>query len=241
MSLNNIIIILSLAQTPVVEYQKPQFYELKPIRQVEYNYKVLNELESHMPTNHDYRSDNVVTWAHETTHGLNSHIALRFRTYERRCYYVFNNRYVILPPCKLSLQGIKYKIPPEILQDTRHLNFYFDNNTWDNAEYVLEEWNAYIAGSMMVNESNGNDHEILNMLIFNMYALHLALYEDNPEILAFIKYNTVRTRSIFLESNSAVGGEFWNRVLTSPMYTNLRSNIKAKFGEEFCYSYMGIE
>lgn len=240
--MNVITILCLLSQTPVITYDKPKLYNLSPIRVATHESSIIKELESHMPPNHVYRDNNLQTWAHETTHGLNAEIALRFRMYDKRCYYVFNNQYVILPKCQLSLQGIKYKIPPDILQDTRHLNFYFNNNTWDNAEYVLEEWNAYIAGSMLCNEMKiAEDHEILCMLEFNMYALHVALYENNPDILSFIKYNTVRTRSIFLESNSAKGKQFWDRFLQHRMYANLRTSIKTKFGNDFCNAYLGIE
>jgi hypothetical protein len=221
--------------TPLPKYEIPVLQELRAIRKVNYGYQVLNDLEQHMPPEHIYRDNDRITWAHETTHGLNAEIRNRYQ-YKHNCYYVMNSKYVALPPCKLSLQGIKSVVPDFVMKDTKYLNFYFDNHTWDNAQYILEEWSAYINGACAYNEikpQQSGESEVVFMLMFNVYTMYISLNEPNKEINNFIKYQTLRSRSVFLASKSQDAEVFWKKVSHGTEYQGLRDVIGQKWGKEW--------
>jgi len=227
------IVLLLISQfSPIPQYELPVLQDLRPIRTVDYGHHIINDIEQHMPPQHIYRDNDKITWAHETTHGLDAEIRNRYQ-YENNCYYVLKNKYVILPRCKLSLVEIRNVIPDFVMRDTQHVNFYFDNHTWNNAQYILEEWTAYINGAYMYNEIKPRDgeSEVVFALMFNVYCMYISLNEPNKEINNFIKYQTLRTRSAFLNSRSHDAEIFWKKVSTGIDYQGLRDKIEKEWGK----------
>ena len=62
---------------------EPRFVLIQPTYSVSGHGAVLDDLESRMPAQHPYRDRDRITWAHETTHGLNSYIRNRLTNYAR--------------------------------------------------------------------------------------------------------------------------------------------------------------
>ena len=67
---------------------------------------VLYDIESHLPTSYGstYRDNDRVTWGHETTHGINSHLRNYFNKTGKKAngFYVLNGQGVIIPEPNMS-------------------------------------------------------------------------------------------------------------------------------------------
>ena len=129
----------------------------------------LEDIESHMPRFHQYRDSDKVTWAHETTHGLNS--LLRNEGIVASALYMLdNNSFLLDIHPKTTLQRIseltKYK------GNVYNLYLIQQQGGWNNNPlYVLDEWVAYINGSHTGVELNLNRGESLEYALeFNFYA-----------------------------------------------------------------------
>jgi len=69
------IVLLLISQfSPIPQYELPVLQDLRPIRTVDYGHHIINDIEQHMPPQHIYRDNDKITWAHETTHGLDAEI-----------------------------------------------------------------------------------------------------------------------------------------------------------------------
>lgn len=237
--------LISQDSTPYIPPQEYKIHIAQPIRESNLGQKSLDDLERHMPENHIYRDNNKITWAHETTHGLNQHLTNKFAP-NARCYYIYENRYVIVPKPNMSLLNLYGRIPDFVRRDTAVLLHYFQNNTWDNSEYILEEWVAYVNGCYARQDLKieSDDSEITFALMFNVYALYLSLYEDNQEVLAFIRFNSERLRYITYQ-NRNIGDlsqayYFWQKVKYHDDYAKFREDIMKKHGEDWVKYRLGI-
>lgn len=231
------------AERPV-PYTKPVFHDLRPIRSTEYGWKTLNDITEHLPPNEVSRYDSLITFAHENLHGLDFEIANRYRYQNSRCYYVGGDKFVVLPRTRLTLQGLRARIPGNIEQDTRDIFYtYFGNTTWDNAEYILEEANAYQMGCVMRAElplsKREYESEVLFANMFGVYMMYLAEYETNKEILSFVQYSLARTKRLTWENRPTPDTDrYLTKVRTSDGYRYIREAMKKKFGKDWCRVYL---
>lgn len=63
-------------QVPITPEPKFENYPAK--RSVTNLGKVLSDIDSHMPAGHIYQDNDKITWGHETTHGINSDLRMKF-------------------------------------------------------------------------------------------------------------------------------------------------------------------
>ena len=63
---------VQVGTTPPLQSLVTGWMTLAPMRQVNIEPKELADIESRMPAGHIDRDSDLVTWAHETTHGINS-------------------------------------------------------------------------------------------------------------------------------------------------------------------------
>ena len=168
--------------------------------------KTLNDIESHIQTNHAYRFPSMpMTWAHETTHGINANIRNRFFGGKpvRTGFYCLDDRCVLIDePVGTRLSRFVSKIPAVLRGPSYDLYLRQQLRYWDSHPlYILDEWVAYTNGTACGQEvkEDGWFYELLQAHNFCVYAIFMAkqIEEDCPDydqtqLKAFIVWNTQR-------------------------------------------------
>lgn len=155
--------------------KEPIFETCNPTRKVTQYSRCLNDIESHMPASHIYRSSDKVTHAHETTHGLNS--MLRTQPGKLNSLYCLNNNYVVIkePPMTLSQVKVPHSLRGQVY------NLYVNSRSWnDRPLYLLDELSSYTNGTITGIEYNLNrGSECRYMLELLVYSV--CMYQSIPK------------------------------------------------------------
>lgn len=186
-------------------YFEPKWKKYNRIREVsDPNLGViLGDLESHLPNEHNYKDFNKLTWAHETSHGINAKLRNDPMTPEGyNGFYVLQDRFIIIKEPEITIRDVASVIPERLRGLT--FNVYFEDQSliWnDKPLYLIDEWVAFTNGADAGKELNlkGWCFELLQAHNFNVYCIYLALvtqrdcsnYRDT-ELKEFIKWNTER-------------------------------------------------
>jgi len=227
---------------PYVETPAPTLISLRETRQYEGECPTLTELERRMPAYHIYRDQDRITWAHETTHGLNSNI----RNYYRKPgFYVLDGKCVILnePRCRLS--DVAVLVPPKLRNHIYNTYLIQAQRDWEpNPSYILDEWVAYCNGAQARYELNlkSGVSEVTFMTQFNVFAIYLCMAANDPELDTFVKWNLKRTLKITYD-NSTIGSieeakSLWNIVKSDLEFFSLREYCRTRFGKEWSETHL---
>jgi len=109
---------------------------------------VLGELEDRMPAQHQYRDADKGTWAHETTHGLNSRIRCAHGGHVNAAY-LYGGYALILPEPSFTLADVAAATPQEWRGPVFGLYLVQQRGDWNNEPlYLLDELSAYVNGSV---------------------------------------------------------------------------------------------
>jgi hypothetical protein len=178
----------------------------------------LTDIARHLPDKYGehYYSDDRITHAHETTHGINSHISIHLRSGSRAHYgfYVGHDRAVLLTGPKVKLSQVADMIPESVRGSRYHLYFidqqrYFE----DHPLYLFDEWVAYTNGGhagVELAEKNRlqmrRNDALVGPLEFSIYALGLAAaarkydpdyVRDNQQFREFFAHELRRATGIY--------------------------------------------
>ena len=163
----------------------------------------LADIESHMPDGHPYMDRRHVTWAHETTHGLNARIRNQSVQIEQihsgsvpltlpipeiqdtsvvsgryNACYVLNNMAFVMEEPPLKLSQIANSVPTSMRGMSYRLYLIQQQQYWNDCPlYVLDEWSAYTNGLSTALDANGGDgtfSDVLQSLEFMAYTFVLA-------------------------------------------------------------------
>lgn len=142
-----------------------------PIKNYSHSNPVIQDLEQHMPANHQYRDRDLTTWAHETTHGLHGRLRnLGAGTGKVNAFYCLNDYYVIFPEPSVKISDTIPYVPNQY-KNHRLYNLYMvqQQRYWNNEPlYIMDEWIAYTNGSLVGN--NERIDSIESMIVFSFYA-----------------------------------------------------------------------
>lgn len=149
--------------------------------------KSLNDIESHMPAGHIYVDEDEVTWAHETTHGLNARMRNK---YGHPCFYLLNDVGFGCEKQNFTLREVANKIDPEDRGRSYQLYLIDQQRYWnDTPTYVLDELNAYTNGSIVATELNSSNRlrdSLTRSLEFCRYAIIMGHIAQNKLIAELI-------------------------------------------------------
>lgn len=124
---------------------EPAWIDVPAIKQVDVSRlgAVLADIESRLPNGHPYvNQSNFVNWAHEGTHGVNSHIRNGMGGARHNGFYCLDGRGIVLREPNLS---ISRHIAPLVPQELRGQLL---GPGWDDTPlYVIDEWVAYTNGT----------------------------------------------------------------------------------------------
>jgi hypothetical protein len=131
-----------------------------PLRESKIN-GFLGEIENHMPENHNYRSNDLVTWAHETTHGLCARLRNKYGgNYDQKTniFYLENNKCLVLEQPNFTISELIKYIPKDVRGDLFDLYLIKQQRYWnDEPLYILEECHCYLFGAIVGHENNLNE------------------------------------------------------------------------------------
>src|SRR5262249_3210243 len=155
----------------------------------------LTDIARHLPSEYGdhYYSDDRITHAHETTHGINSHISNRLHRGREPAYgfYVGNNRAILLRGPRLKLSQVA-EVIPESLRGSRYKLYCIEQQKYfeDHPLYLFDEWVAYTNGAQAGVElaekkqlDLPRNDALVGSLEFSIYALGLAvaIEKHDPE------------------------------------------------------------
>lgn len=229
---------------------EPVWTHYPPVRNVTHLGKVLSDIESHMPAGHHYTASNKITWAHETTHGINANIRNKYFQSGRKinAFYVLENRACIIEEPKTTIRRVAQMVPQSLRGQTYNLYLVKQAGQWNNEPlYLFDEWVAYTNGSACGKDLKNVEYwsEVWFMFEFNVYCLTVAQVVkqecpnyDDKQFKAFLMWQLERTMQIFQGEEKARA--YWEKVKTSPDAENLRQFARSYLGAEWCKEVLGF-
>jgi hypothetical protein len=153
--------------------------------QAKYRSKMMNDIMSHEAPGDSNSYGDLVTTAHEATHGLNAYIRNHYGsgTGKVNGFYLGNGNYQILhEPQGVKLSDVAGKVPSQ-LRSHHSYGLYLQEQQryWQNEPlYVLDELTAYTNGAIVGLESGAR--RSLNVPEFMAYSLALGrvIEQKNP-------------------------------------------------------------
>lgn len=227
--------------------------------------RTLNDIESHMPAGHQYAFPSMpMTWAHETTHGINSRIRMAHRGRPRKNgFYCLQDRAVVLVEPNVRLSQVAPQVPRSLRGPSYQLYFLQNGRSWDDTPtYLIDEWVAYTNGTSCGQEvgEDGWWYELLQAHNFSVYCVTMAsvVVEKDPtydasEMRDFIRWNIERVYELtdrpLKPNNRAIGSnatpyarakQYAELVKTAADAEGFRNSARAFLGVEFCSNVMGF-
>lgn len=230
-------------QSSAYEAEEYPLYGYKTIKESTVSSVVLKDLETHIRPDHPYRDGNLVTWAHETTHGINADLR---NTYGGSCYYLLNGQFArIKHRSNKKLSQVANVVPSPLRDHLYNLYLVEQRRDWeDEPYYILDEWVAYSNGCELRNEllMKEDDSEVLNMMKFCVFAGYLSMIDKDPELIEFIRMQTRRSFNIYWRSPGNISGtnQYLAAIRTDPRIESWRINMRSTFGTKWCYTIWGF-
>lgn len=172
--------------------------------------KTLCDLDGQLPAGHIYRDPDLVTWAHETTHGINSRLRQEFSTPRLNAFYVTGGKALVLREPRFRKRDVAALVPAALRG--RCFGLYLaGQQEWDECPlYLVDEWVAYTNGALVGAELQhaGLASELENSVEFAAYAhalrkavdLYDPQYADRELLEQFVAWNLLRIGGVVQSS-----------------------------------------
>jgi len=190
----------------------------------------LEDILTHLPYSmgNQYFANDSITWGHETTHGINSHIRNTFGKGKQNGFYVGGNKAIVLNEPNVTLSQVASMIPYNLRGSRYNLYFIQQQRDWNNSPlYVFDEFVAYVNGSVIGLERHNkwSSDDMVACLEFSNYAICLArtierydptYFEREPQFKEFLAYMLRVALSTY--QKGIILPEFqWDRTLEQQM------------------------
>lgn len=233
------------------QVEEPAWIKLPKVREPDQALgTVLSDIDSHLHEGHIYRDEDVVTWGHETTHGINSVIRNRHHKGRRvNGFYCLEDRCIVITEPPTTIKTVATKVPPSLRGQVFQLYLQSQaESDWNNHPlYILDEWVSYTNGSAIRKDLGikSRSETVLYMTEFNVYALVLAKvvhtkekYKDK-QFKPFIRWNIERAMSIYSKESAAT--KYLTKFRKNEDAEELRSFAFDYFGEEWCQKVLQLK
>lgn len=192
-----------------VSATEPAFSFLEPLHAERPNLPPsLRDIESRLLGNHDLRSEDEVTWAHEGTHYIDSRISRD----PVRAFYCLRGRVARFRHPKISMAQVAAATPPRLRGDIYQHYLVTQRKHWDNQPlYIVHEWLAYTNGSQVRKElgwekRGETEKHMAEMGVYVSVLVSLTETQD-PDynlgpLVEFVRWNAARGKEI--------AGKRWN-------------------------------
>jgi hypothetical protein len=173
---------------------------------------VLGDIESRMPKGHQYSDKDLVTWAHETTHGLNNRVRNKLHEPGKfyNAFYVLDGQALVLPEPKFLISDAADSVPSHLRGDIYDLYMVKQQASWnDRPLYIWDEWNGYQNGSatrtdLDINERFGTVEYMWEMAVYSTY---IAMHKPDDAINNALLYMMNRTSILYYSSKNTVDAD----------------------------------
>jgi hypothetical protein len=220
---------------------------------------VLADIVGHLPASYGntYYDSDVVTWGHETTHGINSHLRNNFNTTGRKAngFYVTGDQGVMLAEPAIRKSAMIPFVPTS-LRGSRFATYVTGQTDWDDRPtYIFDEWVAYTNGSAVGVDlakqgrwTYGWRDAVMGTLEFTVYAIAIEMavatanpqyLQQNPQFAEFVAWNARRAMQLFREGARitsfaySVQDAYYAKLKTSPDARAWRDFVVAQYGSAF--------
>lgn len=201
--------------------------------------KVLSDIESRMPSNHRYRfPDDLVTWAHETTHGLNSRIrnTNRINGIKTNAFYVMDGKGLIFEePTDFRLSDVAPIIPANLRGGIYKLYMIDQQKYWNNEPlYMWDEWTAYTNGTLTRTDLKIEDRSetVTYMWEMAVYGSYVAMQTTNQVIQDGLRYFLDRTAvAYYSSSGTARADSYISKIKSTKDLMNYWASVEFRFLE----------
>ncbi len=180
---------------------------------------VLTDIENHLPPSMgtQYRFSDKNTWAHETTHGIHSHLNNTQNPPGDRGYYCLypgGNKAVKIKQPNIKIADVANLVPNSLRKSRYQLYLVQQRRDWNNEPiYLWDEWVAYCNGAdcgiELINKGMykpGKNDSGWSVLEFSVYATYVAIAQkkldpsyDNKQLLEFLAWNLERSMRLYTE------------------------------------------
>lgn len=220
---------------------------------------VLTDIENHIPPKYGttYRDSDMITWAHETSHGIHSDVRNYYNKTGTRAngLYALNDRGVIIVEPNIRKSAAAAHIPAS-LRGSRYSLYITGQVEWDDTPlYLWDEWNAYVNGGAcgvdLVERGlwkGGWRDGVNGQLEFNVYAVAVAMAVEkadptyltsNEQFREFLAWNLRRSMELYRKGSKmkdfawAEQDAYYEKMKTSADAETWRAFVKNFFGEQF--------
>jgi len=156
-----------------------QWYQAPALRYASNYSGVLGEVEERMPAQHIYRDTDKITHVHETTHGLNSRLRVK---YGGNCAYIVNTGglFIMLQEPSVTLTQIAARVPSQLRDNIYQLYLVEQCQHWNEQPlYVLDEFSSYYNGTVYgiekYNPKVGNARRVQSSITGTLKFLYYSL------------------------------------------------------------------
>lgn len=187
------------------------YYYCHPIR--DYNSSgssTLNDVESHMPSNHRYRDSDKITWCHETNHGLCSNLRGALRVSNGNTFYLLNNYVVVLKHPNITINDVSKVIPQNLRGMSYNLYLVQQQQYWNKEPlYICEEWLCYMYGSrtraeLRIQNRAETVQQMIEFMGYTLCMTYINPERNNQEYKDFLRLNIQRTLYVY-NQNISIG------------------------------------
>ena len=228
----------------------------------------LTDIIRHLPTSYGTQydtPDDRITWAHEVTHGINSHLRNYLNVTGKKAngFYLMKDRFtLVVEPTAVLLANVGPVVPAS-LRGSRYQTYLVDQvSGWnDMPTYVFDEWVAYTNGSEVGVElaTSGSwttwRDGVAGTLEFTIYALALGLavetldptyFKGYANFREFLAWNTERAMNLYRAGavlpvfTWATQDALYAAWKTSPDAAALRNFARRTFGGAYCTKVLAI-
>ncbi|MFO0649783.1 MAG: hypothetical protein U0326_26430 [Polyangiales bacterium] len=226
----------------------------------------LTDIIQHLPLSYGdtYADSDLVTYGHETTHGINSHARNYLNETRRRAngFYCMSDRVAIIVEPAIRKSAVASYVPAS-LRGSRFGTYITGASSWDDTPlYIFDEWVAYTNGSeVAVNLARsglwryGWRDGVAGTLEFTAYALALGMaveagdpgyFRDHTQFRAFLAWNVRRAMDLYrigsvIESFRWDTQDAYYRALReSPDAEALRAFARRVYGRPWAAEVLGL-
>lgn len=220
---------------------------------------VLTDIVRHLPRSYGdtYYDSDRITYGHETTHGINSHVRNYLNDTGERAngFYCLQDRAVVVVEPSIRKSRVAPYVPSG-LRGSRFDLYITGSTSWDDTPlYVFDEWIAYTNGGEVGVDrvdrglwAEGWRDGVAGQLEFTVYALALgmaveehdpAYFRSNTQFRELLAWNARRAMEVFRRGRTMT--EFqWDRqdayyetLRTDPEAEAIRQFVRRTYGDAF--------
>lgn len=226
----------------------------------------LTDIIQHLPLSYGdtYADADLVTYGHETTHGINSHARNNLNRSGRRSngFYVLQDRVAIVEEPAIRKSQVASYIPAS-LRGSRYSLYVTGSRDWDDRPlYLWDEWVAYTNGSEVALALHragmwryGWRDAVAGTVEFTAYALAVgaavealdpAYFQSNTQFRAFLAWNARRAMALFREGAVVSSFRFdsqdaaYRNLRESPDAESLRAFARRVYGRAWAAEVLGL-